>query len=158
MPTIAPVAPHFDEQHLVARQSAIVQNLQQGFSQIFPSDVLRLEKGAVPTAIEPVLEIGYDVQPSGMLYTSDRDPRAYVGIIVDFAMTMRIPGDANAFSFTTQVQPPERFSTSGSGDEVVYETMTRRAFDQLDAKLKEVFFGERAPEPDPVKEARRSRK
>jgi hypothetical protein len=142
---IAAIAPYFDEQHLVARESAIVTSLQNGFRQVFPTDLMQLQKGTAPAPNEPVLEIGYDVQPSGTIYTSDTDARAYVGIEVNFTMAMRIPGDSNSFGFTVQVQPPQRFSTSGSGDEVVYETMTRRAFDELDAKLEHVFFGTGAP-------------
>jgi hypothetical protein len=139
--TIAPIAEHFDDQHLRARQSAIVSRLNFAFGQIFPTDVMRLEMRPTASTSEPALEIGYDVKPSGDLYTSTTDPRGYVGIVVDFKMKMRIPGDPRTFGFDMQVQPPKRFSTTGTGDEVVYDTMASRAFDEFDAKLAQVFFG-----------------
>ncbi len=154
---IAPIASHFDAKHLSGRQTAIVATLNQAFGQIFPTDVMRLELGT-EAASEPALEISSDVRPSGQLYVSDKDEHAYVGIIVDFAMKMRIPGDSKTFGFRVQVEPPERFSTTGTGDEVVYDTMARRAFEQLDTKLQTVFFGARPAEAaDAVSELQRSR-
>ncbi len=142
---IAPIAPHFAEARVGGRQAAIVSKLNQAFGQIFPTDVLRLEASpAQAAAANPVIEIGYVVGPSGDIYTSDTDPRAYVGIVVDFAMTMRIPSDPKTFGFTVRVQPPDRFRTSGEGDSVVYDTMTERAYDELDARLQSVFFGTKA--------------
>lgn len=73
-------------------------------------------------------------------------------------MKMRITGDLKTFGFGVQVEPPERFSTSGTGDEVVYDTMARRAFDQLDTKLQPVFFDAPPGEAtDAVSELQRSR-
>ncbi len=139
---IAPIAPHFAAERVSGRQSAIVNRLNSAFGQIFPTDVMKLEAATTQALGEsPAIEIGYVVGPSGDIYTSDTDPRAYVGIIVDFEMAMRIPADARPFGFKVQVEPPDHFRTSGTGDQVVYDTMTERAFDELDAKLQNVFFG-----------------
>lgn len=79
--------------------------------------------------------------------------RLYMGIEVDFKVTMRVPGHDQPRELTLLVQPPERFSVStGPGDpsdSSVYAIMTSRAFDELRSKLGSAFFrggGDVAPD------------
>jgi hypothetical protein len=118
-------------------------------------DVLSLRDGAridgaSPAAVtEPTIEVAYEVRPSGSFYSLRSGNRAFVGIVVDFSVLMRLPGSTQTFSFTTSVQPPERFSfnydthggaNSGPSDGRVYSVMGERAFDQLSSHMAGVFF------------------
>ena len=113
----------------------------------------RLTETSAPPRI-PTFEVGYEVDPSGEMYTLQRSRRSFVGIRVNFVVTARIPNDPNTFSFTLDVQPPEHFTvhytryTNGPGDtdqghpsdSTVYDQMAQRAFDQLSARLRSLFF------------------
>ncbi|MBL8678478.1 MAG: hypothetical protein JNK05_04905 [Myxococcales bacterium] len=152
---IVAIAPHFTEATSGPREREITQNLSRGFGAVFPNDVLRLQDGVrivgeSPTSVtEPTIEVGYVVRPSGSFYSLRTGNRAFVGIVVDFAVLMRVPGSTQTFTFTTSVQPPERFSFSydtyggasaGPSDGRVYTVMAERAFDQLSEHMAGVFF------------------
>ncbi|WP_437983184.1 hypothetical protein [Sorangium sp. So ce117] len=159
---VAPVAKHFDVEHSLPREAAIVNNLAAGFKRVFPTDILELKQGerltdnagaARVNPSVPTIYIHYDVGSSGTMYSGERSDRAFVGILVDFDGTMRIPGVRDAFDFKLKVMPPDEFtveytSTAGLGanlasappDDRVYEVMALRAFDQLAGKLRSIFF------------------
>jgi len=164
---IAPVAPHFDESRAAPREAAIVTALKAAFGRIFPGDVLQFESGARLSGDEKlaaatdnaVLEIAYTVAWSGATYTSQRDKdRNFVGILIVFSVQMRIPGEKeeDELRFAFAVRPPETFRveftpfmaaymknnapTDGPSDAKVYEVMAVRAFDQLETRLRGVFF------------------
>lgn len=152
---VVPIAPHFTETTSGPREREITQNLQRGFGAVFPNDVLSLRdgariEGASPAAVtEPTIEVAYEVRPSGSFYSLRSGNRAFVGIVVDFTVLMRVPGSTQTFSFTTSVQPPERFSfnydtnygaSAGPSDGRVYSVMGERAFAQLSSHMAGVFF------------------
>jgi hypothetical protein len=156
---VAPVAGNFQPAAAQPREQAITDTLQRGFSAVFPGDVMALHHGerltdvSTPVTI-PTIEVAYQIDPSGEMYTLERSRRSFVGISVDFVVTMRIPNDADVYSFTFDVEPPQHFTvhytrytnTYGGGDpghpadSEVYDQMAQRAFDQLSARLRGVFF------------------
>jgi len=163
---VVPISGHFDDASSAPRESAIVQSLQEAFSTIFPADILKLEQGPrldrdAGALQQPVIDIHYDVQPSGDTYTSEQTGKNFVGIKVKFAVSMRLPKDTDDLSFVLEVEPPERFtvgpspldrygidSYSGPDAGRVYHAMATNAFAQLDSKLRKVFFKNPTP-PDP---------
>ncbi len=50
---IAPVGPHFDLAHSKPRESSIVKGLQDGFSAIFPADIMTIDQGKRITVEAP---------------------------------------------------------------------------------------------------------
>lgn len=164
--TVAAASSHFSEERSQKREAAIVTVLQQAFGTIFPSDVLNLEQGerrteATPKGAmvsEPTIDIDYEVGWSGSTYSSEKSGREFVGIKMDFQAAMRLPGEPEkeALKFKLAVEPPEHFTvnysspfidrtlleSAGPSDTTVYEVMASRAFEQLSAKLRGVFFKE----------------
>ena len=155
---VVPISGHFNDASSAPRESAIVQSLQEAFSTIFPADILKLEQGPrldrdAGALQQPVIDIHYDVQPSGDTYTSEQTGKNFVGIKVKFAVSMRLPKGAEDLSFVLEVEPPERFTVgpspldrygldaySGPDAGRVYHAMATNAFAQLDGKLRKVFF------------------
>lgn len=155
---IVPISGHFDENSSAPRESAIVHSMQDAFSTIFPADILKLEQGKRLDAdagelAQPVIDIHYDVRPSGDTYTSEQTGKNFVGIKVTFAVSMRLPKTEQGLTFVLEVEPPDRFTVGpssldryGVGDYTgpdagrVYHAMATNAFAQLDNKLRKVFF------------------
>jgi len=171
---VAPCASHFDEDSSLGRERAIVQLLAKGFQRVFPTDILVLSQGerlteeASRRAVSvPSLDIHYAIRGSGDYYYEEANPsRAFVGIVVTFQASMRIPGESEALEFDLQVVPPEHFQVQyqgsrfagfdprelgftggGASDTLVYQVMALRAFDELVTKLEGVFF-KPSPEGD----------
>jgi hypothetical protein len=103
----------------------------------------------------PTLEVQYQVGWSGDMYTEEKGGRRFVGVFVTFDVSMRIPGDKDSFDFALEVTPPDHFSVEyfsndsvlglpsagdGPSEGKVYDVMAERAFDQLTAKMRGVFF------------------
>lgn len=152
---LVPIAPHFTQETAGPREREITTNLQRGFGEVFPNEVLTLQDGerilgASPSTVtNPTIEVGYEVRPSGEFYQLRQGNRAFVGINVDFTVVMRLPASTMTFSFPLSVAPPERFrfsyetnagSSSGPSDGRVYSVMAERAFDRLSAQMGGVFF------------------
>jgi hypothetical protein len=114
---------------------------------------------SAPLAIEvPTLEVQYKVGWAGDIYSEEKGDRQFVGIVVNFDVSMRIPDQADAFDFSLEVTPPEHFTVEYSSpfggayggrslpglgapsEGQVYDVMASRAFDQLTEKLRVVFF------------------
>jgi hypothetical protein len=138
----------------------------------------RIEGELAPRDDRATIEVTYEVRPMSdadgpVIYLLDEpsvipdlampdqpppddlptNKRLYMGIEVDFQVTMRVPGHAETRELTLLVQPPERFtvSTGYEGDPTdsgVYSVMTSRAFDQLSERLGSAFF-RNAPAPEP---------
>lgn len=178
---IVPVAPHFDDDHSIPREASIIKNLEAAFSAIFPADIMKLDAGqrlvaqpeepstvlpgarkpappASPRAIQvPTLDVQYKVGWAGELYSEQKGDRHFVGIVVYFDVSMRIPGQAETYDFSLEVTPPDHFSIDeprrrlrGAADDTpsegrVYDVMAERAFEQLTSKLREVFFRAGSP-------------
>jgi hypothetical protein len=142
---VEPISPYFGGTSSSPREQAIVSRLNSAFASIFPTDVLRLERGeSAAIAKEPSLAIAYVVGPSGRAYSSDDQQRIFVGIDVAFGMRMRIPNDSSQLDFQLKVSPPARFgyryTKGGNQAEAAYNAMAERAFDEFNAKLQGVFF------------------
>jgi hypothetical protein len=152
---VAPIAGHFNEASSAPRETEIVRELQNAFKAIFPADMFALEQGprlgkGADGASSPSIEIHYNVSPSGEVYEQVSNPngKKFVGITVAFDVEMKIPGNADTFSFKLKVEPPERFSVNstrygtytGDQDGRVYHAMATNAFVQLGTKLRAVFF------------------
>jgi hypothetical protein len=74
---VVPISGHFNDSSSAPRESAIVQSMQDAFSTIFPADILKLEQGQrldadAGSVKQPVIDIHYDVRPSGDTYTSEQ--------------------------------------------------------------------------------------
>jgi hypothetical protein len=158
---MAQVSPFFADARTLPLENTIATELGVAFKQIFPTDLLALEKGATfakeegsPRESVPALDIVYTVGWSGASYGSEKDRRLFVGIEFGFDVNMRVP-DEKPLHFTLSVTPPQRFSVeytgrrsslgvidpdSGPTDESVYRIMALRAFDELDVKLRQTFF------------------
>ena len=141
-----PISPYFDTTRSSAREADIVSRLNSAFSEIFPTDLLRLEAGeqSAGTTKDPSISIAYVVGPSGGVYESNDGERIFVGIDVGFTMLMTIPSDARSFDFKLTVSPPDRFgyrySPGENQAEAAYNAMAARAFDEFTTKLQAVFF------------------
>jgi hypothetical protein len=178
---IVPVAPHFDDDHSIPREANIIKNLEIAFSAIFPADIMKLDAGqrliaqpeepsavlpsarksapsAPPLAIQvPTLDVRYKVGWAGELYSEAKGDRHFVGIVVYFDVSMRIPGQVETYDFSLEVTPPDHFSIDeprrglrGAADDApsegrVYDVMAERAFEQLTSKLRAVFFRAGSP-------------
>ncbi|WP_375768146.1 hypothetical protein NR798_41775 [Archangium gephyra] len=144
----AKVSPHFTDERLLPLENNITAAMGTAFKQIFPTDLLALEKGPALSAQQdasadsvPTLGILYTVGWSGAAYGSSTDNRMFVGIAFEFDVDMRLPNE-KPLRFSLTVKPPEQFRTAYSNptDEVVYNTMALRAFDELGDKLRHTFF------------------
>ncbi|MDC3954053.1 hypothetical protein KEG38_09360 [Polyangium jinanense] len=98
----------------------------------------------------PTIEVRYEVGWAGDFFTEDKGDRKFVGIVVDFHVVMKIPGQADKLEFDLPVQPPDHFTVDytnpmygiggGPSEGRVYDVMAARAFDQLSDKMRRVFF------------------
>lgn len=156
---IAPVAPYFTLKRNMQRESIIAGSLQRGFAAVFPEDILSLDQGKrLPKkrskkVKNPTIEVVYTITPSGQIYESKQSKRAFVGIKVDFDVSMRVPGRKKALDFDLSVEPPDRFRVSystmntfgtgdGPSDGKVYDVMAALAFEKLSTHMRTVFFDE----------------
>ncbi|MCB9659325.1 MAG: hypothetical protein R3B40_20320 [Polyangiales bacterium] len=154
---IAPIAPHFAPEYAASREQSVTRALQAGFGAVFPGEILELHGVHGPETLAaaagvpsqaPSIHVAYNVRPSGATYSSDHDSADFVGIQVDFVVTMSVPGQA-PYTFMVGVEPPEHFSIRRSNEPVVvpggtaglvYAEMARRAFDRLGASMAQTFF------------------
>lgn len=147
---VAPATRHFGSESAASREARIVAELERGFKAIFPSDVLHVAAPRVVDARQPVIDIAYEIAPSGSLYSSRETGRLFVGILVRFDVGLALPAQPPGWRFGLDVQPPQTFSVQVdlppgalkgvAPDERVYVVMAERAFDQLGAKLRSAFF------------------
>ncbi|MEM7436216.1 MAG: hypothetical protein AAF436_13745 [Myxococcota bacterium] len=157
MPPISPVSPSFTSESSEVRENYIVTGLQKGFRSFLPQDVLDLTKGAaIPPGEdvvfdEPTIAVAYAVVPSGAIYTNEQNSRGFVGIEVEFLVSMEVPGH-EPHRFLVSVEPPDHFTVQSGGiqlkpsDYIVYDVMAKLAFEKLDSKLAYGFFGTREEE------------
>lgn len=139
---MAPAARHFGNESAGRRESRMVGELSKGFRLVFPQDVLSLTQPRESPPDRPLMQVAYEIAPSGAVYTSSLNPgRQFIGVVVNFDVQFVVPGGA-AWRSALKVLPPDRFSVSGAsqGDDVVYAEMADRAFDKLSAQLNEAFF------------------
>lgn len=162
---VAAVSSYFDENSMHSREDILVKALQDAFSSVFPTEVLRLKlsdpaNAEVPSQAAPeraTIFIDYEVGWSGESYEERESKRKFVGIKLVFNAVIHAPTHSKDLAFTLTVAPPKRFTVtyndfaqpryqaafeadSKGSDAQVYNTMALRAFDQLSVKLSEVFF------------------
>jgi hypothetical protein len=162
---VIPAASYFSANSAGTREARIANGLQVGFRAIFPNDVLALRVNNAPSAKPPMLDIVYNIEPSGSLYTEQNKDlsvaaRQFVGLVAHFKVALVVPQAAQQWQFQLEVQPPDTFTVNhqiksgekdnGPSDGQVYAVMAERAFDQLASKLRSEFFhssGEVAAKP-----------
>lgn len=139
--SLAPVAKHFGNASAGPREQRMVAELAKGFKLVFPQDVLSLAGPANATG-RPVLQVAYEIAPSGVAYRSDVTGLQFVGVVVKFDVTFQLPGSSSAWRSKLQVLPPDRFTVKNQfpTDAQVYAEMADRAFDRLSAQLDSAFF------------------
>ncbi|WP_146653632.1 hypothetical protein [Labilithrix luteola] len=158
----AEVSKHFDEAQSTPRERAAVRALASGFGRVFGADMIPVVFGAPFEAKElaspavPTMFVAYDIGWSGATYVGRDSGRRFVGVVVKFDVTLKVPGDPRAVHFTLRVEPPEAFSVDYASwdpslraaasasserpeDARVYDVMALRAFDQLSAKLESML-------------------
>jgi hypothetical protein len=142
---VAPIAPHFTESTAERRETTIVAGLTEGFTAVFPNDIVHLEHGARRAADSAApkdqasIDVSYQVAP---MYEDDGEPviyqevndttndplglagleglnrptgRLYVGVVVRFSILMRIPDQKDAHEIILSVKPPEHFTVPANG-------------------------------------------
>jgi hypothetical protein len=114
-------------------------------------------KAPLPEVQTPTLFVRYAVRWAGDIYSEEKGNRQFVGIVVNFDVSMRVPGEAETYDFELEVQPPDHFTVDyrspygslagldlpglgGPTEGHVYDVMASRAFDELTTKLRGVFF------------------
>lgn len=153
---LAPASPWFTPQSDDVREKRIVTSLQQGFSAIFPSDVLQIAAAAQLNPQLPLMDIAYQIGGSGQYYQDldkttmqPKGNRVFVGLICKFSASVSLPGQPPGWRFDLSVQPPQTFQVdfkkSSPQDNVapvdlVYNVMAERAFDELHLKMRDVLF------------------
>jgi hypothetical protein len=156
--TIAPIASHFTSEVSKTRETGVTSLIASGFNAIFPAEVVELEHaGRIAEGLggqlagtevkTPEIEVRYVVEPSGAIYTSrDDKTRAYIGILVTFDVTLRVPGLKAPYTTTFKVEPPATFQVRDQTDaSEVYTVMAEKAFEELREKLIVAFFRPGSP-------------
>jgi hypothetical protein len=148
---IIPASAYFAHDSAASRETRIVAGLQSAFRTIFPHDVLMLVGGAPRDNTQPVLDIHYEIEPSGVMYVSRTDDRrGFVGLRVRFDSALIASATAPQWRFQLDVKPPDHFTVQykdggagGTGapqDGQVYAVMAERAFDALGGAITAAFF------------------
>ncbi|MBI1890549.1 MAG: hypothetical protein HYS18_07885 [Burkholderiales bacterium] len=147
---IIPAAIHFGDNSAAVREARIVAGLKSAFQTIFPNDVLSLGAGNGVNRKLPTLDIHYQIDPSGSIYTSDKRDRGFVGLVIRFQSALVVSDADEQWRFNLEVQPPQTFHVEykkardsedvGPEDSQVYAVMAERAFDTLASKITTAFF------------------
>jgi hypothetical protein len=148
---IAQAAQYFADNSAAARETRITGGLKNAFNSIFPNDVLAFTIGKPGKKPRPVLDIAYQIEPSGAVYFSEKHKEdAFVGLKIRFQASIMVPEAPERWNFDLEVEPPQTFQvaykTAASGGEnrpaagQVYAVMAERAFDHLDSKITAAFF------------------
>lgn len=146
---IIPASEHFHNNSAAPREARIVAGLQAAFRTIFANDVLNLQAHADPRL--PMLDIAYQIAPSGMIYVSEENnEKAFVGLVARFRAALKVEEPADPWRFEMEVVPPDHFTVnydlppgavaSGPPESRVYAVMAERAFDELAVKIRAAFF------------------
>jgi len=159
---LAPVSPSFDDARSRAREEWITTELENGFRQVIPADILDLNTGEhldpsvdlssdPPTS--PTIAVSYTVDASGSIYTNEENTQGYVGIQIYFVVSMLVPGTngepgPEPLTFMLDVEPPSEFSVDTGGiaiepsDYLVYDVMAKKAFENLASSLGAALFAD----------------
>jgi len=115
-------------------------------------DITKEPLSNVPT---PTIETRYKVGWAGTIFEEEKGSRKFVGIVIEFHVAIKIPGETEGLEFDLKVRPPQEFTVnytttgglyglpgvdSGPSEGRVYDVMAERAFDQLSDKMRRVFF------------------
>lgn len=147
-------AKYFADDSASVREARIIEGLRSAFSSIFPNDVLafsvaNVRKNGVQV-VQPMLDIAYRIEPSGSIYSSEKNNDAFVGLVMRFHAAIMVPEVEEHWKFDLEVEPPQTFrveyktatpnALSRPSDSQVYAVMAERAFDQLASKITAAFF------------------
>ena len=114
---VIPAASHFTASSAATREARIAAALQVGFRATFPNDVLALQVNNSVNVAPPMLDIHYEIEPSGALYTEQNNSpaqaaRQFVGLVARFKVALVVPDSADRWQFDLEVQPPETFTVN----------------------------------------------
>jgi hypothetical protein len=145
---IIPAALHFYDNSAAPREARIAAGLQGAFRSIFANDVLDLRVVGASNNTSPMLEITYQIAPSGSIFVSEENKeQAFVGLVARFQAALQAEPSAAPWRFDMEVAPPNHFTvepndavTAGSPESRVYAVMAERAFDELGVKIRAAFF------------------
>ncbi|MFZ6746868.1 hypothetical protein ACO0LC_26885 [Undibacterium sp. JH2W] len=147
---IIPAAKYFADNSAATRETRIVDGMRSAFSAIFPNDVLAFNANPAAKDNVPRLLIAYQIEPSGKVYTSDKQDDAFVGLVMRFKAAILVPNAKDRWKFDLEVEPPDSFNVdykTSNRDAVhrapegqVYAVMAERAFDKLANKINAAFF------------------
>jgi hypothetical protein len=146
---IIPAAKYFADDSASAREARIIAGVRAAFSTIFPNDVLAFSATRSKPPY-PMLQIAYQIEPSGKVYTSEKQDDAFVGLVMRFQSAIVVPDVDQRWKFDLEVEPPDSFNveyqTSNrdtnrrAPESQVYAVMAERAFDKLASKINAAFF------------------
>jgi len=147
---IIPVAQYFTDDSAATREARISAGIRSAFSSIFPHDVLAFQASPLAGDDVPKLQVAYQIEPSGAVFTLDNQEDAFVGLIMRFKAAIVVPGARDRWKFDLEVEPPDTFKveykTNRNDTEhrappgQVYAVMAERAFDKLANKVNAAFF------------------
>lgn len=147
---IIPAAKYFADDSAAIREARITTGIRSAFNSIFPNDVLAFNANAAAGDNVPKLQIAYQIEPSGKVYSSEKQDDAFVGLVMRFKAAIVVPGARDRWKFDLEVEPPDSFNVeykTSSSDAVrrapegqVYAVMAERAFDKLAARINAAFF------------------
>ena len=137
---IVPAAKYFADDNAKAREAKLIKGISAGFNAIFPSDVLSFSPADASQPSNAMLQIDYQLEPSGKFYPSSplNKQDAFAGLIVRFKAAIVIPDIKERWKFDLDVAPPD--AMPGTVESQVYTVMAESAFDKLASKINAAFF------------------
>jgi hypothetical protein len=142
---------YFAPKYAEPREAALVAALSDRFAKAFPTDMIKLELGAVveddsnttPTVTKPTIVITHRTELAGVFLS--RKPRgAFVGLSVQYKSRMLIPGDPATLDFQNSAwlaPSPKKLEDAGLSYKVLYETMAQDGFSRFQKKFLAQMFG-----------------
>ncbi len=132
---VAKVAPHFDAEHTKKHEAAAARAIAAAFAEALPADVVRVEPGEASDDA-PSIDVGYIVGWAGDAVVDEAAKRRYVSVVVDFRLTIDVPGEAT-YQIRFRVPPPEDLEVkvdadaATASDAQVYDAMATHAFNSV---------------------------
>jgi hypothetical protein len=147
---IIPASAHFGNDSAAPREARIAAGMTSAFKSIFPNDILDLYVAGPTVTRLPMLEITYDIAPSGDVFVSDDKSRAFVGLVARFHAALLVDDTSAPWKFQVEVLPPNHFNVEykippGANikqppEGQVYAVMAELAFDALALNMNRAFF------------------
>ncbi len=146
---IPPMAKAFSEDNGRHREDAIAALVREGFGNLFPRDLVRLERGgrfsASPRGFEkPALAITCDPHPLASPVIDPARGRLYLSLGFHFEVSLVVPGKEPA-TFPFEIVPIDYIPDSYS-EHPLYEHMAEVAYDELHQRIASLLCPSSAPQ------------